>query len=58
MNIFKRFLIYLAIVMLCSLIPWLHIGVLFGFPSILINSIVLTFIYAKDMEKVCNVASE
>ena len=50
MKVFNRFLLYLVIGMLCSLIPMLHFSVMFGFPAVFLNSLILTFIYAKDME--------
>jgi len=49
MKVFKRFLIYLLIGMMCSLVPFLHVGVVAGFPAVFINSILLTFIYNKDL---------
>ena len=50
MKIFNRFLLYLAIGMLCSLIPFLHVSLAIGFPAVLLNSIILTFIYNKDLK--------
>ena len=52
MKIFKRFLLYLGIGMICSLIPYLHISVIFGFPAVFLNSIILTFLYAKDIGEI------
>jgi hypothetical protein len=52
MKIFNRFLLYLAIGMLCSLIPFLHVSLAIGFPAVLLNSIILTFIYNKDLKKI------
>ena len=50
MKIFNRFLLYLLIGAVCSLIPFLHVSLAIGFPAVLLNSIVLTFLYAKDLE--------
>lgn len=50
MKIFNRFLLYLFIGMVCSLIPFLHVSLIIGFPAVLLNSVILTFLYAKDLE--------
>ena len=49
MKVFNRFLLYLAIGMLCSLIPVFHLSLIIGFPAVFLNSIILTFLYAKDL---------
>lgn len=51
MKVFYRFLLYLGIGMICSLIPALHYSMILGFPAVLLNSIILTFIYSKDLEE-------
>lgn len=49
MKIFKRFLLYLLINSVASTVPWLHIGLIMGFPAILLSSIFMTMLYAKDI---------
>jgi len=49
MKIFKRFWLYMLIGCICGLVPWLHYGVIAGFPAIVLNSIALTLLYAKDI---------
>ena len=49
MKVFKRFLLYLLINSVSSTVPWLHIGLIMGFPAILLSSIVMTLLYAKDI---------
>jgi hypothetical protein len=50
MKVFNRFLLYLLIGMVCSLIPFLHVSLVMGFPAVFLNSIILTFLYARDLE--------
>ena len=52
MKVFKRFLIYLGLGMLCSLVPFLHYSLVFGLPAVFLNSVILTYIYAKDIGEI------
>lgn len=55
LNICKRFFLYLGIGAVCALIPFLHYSLIFGFPAIFLNSILLTALYVienKESERV------
>jgi len=48
----KLLIVYLKILGLClvsSLFPFFHFGLLFGFPSILLASLLITFVFRKEL---------
>lgn len=46
----KIFLILMAIGLTSALVPLLHVSVIFGFPAVLINSLILTMLYCWKHE--------
>lgn len=45
----KSALIVLAVGLVSSCFPWLTWGLAFGFPSVCLNTIVLLFIFRKEL---------
>lgn len=48
---FKTFLIILAIGIISSTIPFGYLSMIFGFPAVLLNAILLSFIFKNKLYK-------
>ena len=48
MKAVKIFFTLLGVGILCSAVPLGYLGLVFGFPSVLLNSVLLTFLYNKS----------
>jgi hypothetical protein len=49
MNLFKNFLKILGINMVAALVPWLHLGLIFGGGSVLVSAITITLVFQKEL---------
>ena len=49
MKLFKNYLKILGINILSAGVPWLHIGILFGFISIMISSVAITYLFREEL---------
>ena len=46
-DILRQFLTFFAVGLICSLVPFLTFGLFFGFIPVLLNSVVLTAVFAR-----------
>lgn len=49
-SVLGKFLAILMIGLLCSLIPLGPIGLFFGWPAVLLNSLIITVVFRKDLK--------
>ena len=57
-SVLGKFLAILMIGLLCSLIPLGPIGLFFGWPAVLLNSLIIAVVFRKDLAKTISPSTE